>query len=86
LLGGLCPGDGLDSFKETLTMRYGNIDKPNVKHWPKEAKFIECGCYGAFHAAEFPGSIDCRDDSYRYDYDDIEARYGDNWIEITLDE
>ena len=56
------------------------------KIWPRKAVFVSCGCCGAWHAQETPGTIDCRDDRYRFaidEIDEIDEHYGDtNWEEI----
>ena len=47
-------------------------------------QFIECGCCGHFHPIEFQG--DCRDDSNRFNFMDLEEM-GVNLQEIIyLDE
>lgn len=44
-------------------------------------KFVECGCCGAYHPAEFYG--DCRDDSNRLYADELDERYGGlGWKEV----
>ncbi len=44
--------------------------------------YYECGCCGAMHPALWDG--DCRDDDARLDIGDIEARHGDTWQEIDM--
>ena len=42
----------------------------------KKPVFVECGCCGHFHRAEWRG--DCRDDAERFTADQLDARFGEN--------
>ena len=44
--------------------------------------FYECGICGAMHALHWDG--DCRQDDARLSVEDIEARHGDDWIEVSM--
>lgn len=47
--------------------------------------YYECGICGAMHSASFTG--DCREDSARFDVDDLDANHGPNgWEEIAMDD
>ena len=54
-----------------------------AKIWPERPIFVSCGCCGGWRAQETPGSVDCRDDRYRFAIDEIDEKYGAaNWEEI----
>ncbi len=45
--------------------------------------FYECGICCAYHAYEWDG--DCREDSARYDPDELDRRFGAHgWIEMPM--
>lgn len=57
------------------------------KVWPKHNIFLECGCCGGLHAKESDPHIDCRDDRYRFNFSELDTRYGENgWTELTLED
>lgn len=45
-----------------------------VKLFSPSLLYVDCGCCGAMHAAEFTG--DCRDNAARLDYADLDAKHG----------
>lgn len=59
------------------------------KHWPSGRRplFVECGCCGHFHSRETPGSIDCRNDAFRFSAEELDAHYGENgWKCLTVED
>jgi len=48
-------------------------------------RFYHCGCCEQYHAVEFDG--DCRDDSARFNPEDLDEQYGDHgWEEIDQED
>ena len=47
-------------------------------------KFVECGCCGQYHPSDYYG--ECRDDKYRFNWEQLDERYGiDGWEEVFED-
>lgn len=50
----------------------------------QKPKFYECGICGAWHSDSFTG--DCREDSARFNMEDLDSKYGvEGWEEVPMD-
>lgn len=55
---------------KTTESPFGNGESKPRPH------YVECGCCGGVHKTEFVG--DCRDDSNRFTFDELDAKHGEN--------